>query len=139
MNGATGLKVRLVPCLDVRDGRAKRLSGGLRHARAPRFLPNGRVLFLWEQDKEYGIDVMDVDGREAQTVQRGTTYYRNVAPSPDGRYFAATFTYDLGFHFWQALQHSHPERLQLLDAKGALVSEIAGSWRYGNADADWHR
>jgi hypothetical protein len=72
-------------------------------------------------------------------LQRGTTFYRNVAPSPDGRFFAATFTYDLGFHFWQALLHSHPERLQLLDAKGTPVSEIAASWRYGNADADWRR
>jgi Tol biopolymer transport system component len=125
--------------LDGRDGRVRRLSGGMRQARAPRFLGSGRILFLWTQEKEYGIDVMDVDGRETQTLQRGTTYYRSVAPSPDGRFLAATFTYDLGFHFWQALQHSHPERLQLLDARGALVAEIAGSWRYGNASADWHR
>jgi Tol biopolymer transport system component len=125
--------------LDRHDGHVKRLSAGMRQAWSPRFLASGRILFLWAQEKEYGIDVMDADGREPQTIQRGTTYYRSVAPSADGRFLVATFTYDLGFHFWQALQHSHPERLQLLDGKGTLVAEIASSWRYGNAGADWRR
>jgi Tol biopolymer transport system component len=124
---------------DFRDGRTRRLSRGFRRARAPRFLESGRVLYLWEEGKEFGIDVTDIDGREHETLQRGTAYYRSVVPSPDGRFLAATFTYDLGFDLWHALRHSHPERLLLLDARGAPVAEMANSWRYSNHSADWKR
>lgn len=124
---------------DTADGHVRRISGGLRKARAPRILASGRVLFLWTQGKEYGIDVMDIDGRECETLQRGTAFYRTVAPSPDGRFLAATFTYDLGFHSWQALQPSHQEQLRLLDVHGAQLSDFGSLWRSANHSADWGR
>lgn len=125
--------------LDMPDGRVHRISGGLRKVRAPRFLTSGRVLFLWTEGKEYGIEVTDVDGREHETLQRGTTFYRTVAPSPDARFLAATFTYDLSFHSWQAFQLEHREQLRLLDVHGTPLADLADSWRYANHTADWGR
>jgi Tol biopolymer transport system component len=125
--------------LDGADSRVHRISGGLRKVRAPRFLASGRVLFLWSEGKDYGIDVTDIDGREHETLQHGTAFYRTVAPSPDARFLAATFTYDLGFHSWQAFELKHQEQLRLLDVHGTPLADLAGSWRYANHTADWGR
>jgi hypothetical protein len=115
------------------------MTGGFRRARAPRVLADGRVLFLWVEGKEYGIDTIDLDGKGRETLASGTTYYRTVAPSPDGRYLAATFTFDLAFHPLDALKLRQREELRLLDRHGVRLVELAGSWRYANHTADWGR
>jgi Tol biopolymer transport system component len=50
------------------DGSLRRLTGGFRLVRQARFLPSGRVLCLWRQDKLFGIDAMDVDGGNRETL-----------------------------------------------------------------------
>jgi Tol biopolymer transport system component len=123
--------------MDTAEGRVRRLSGGFRKARSPRFLPGGRVLFLWTEGKEYGIDVIEADGKTRITLQRGSTFYRSVVPSPDGRFLAATFTFDLSFHLWDTMRFSQKEELRLLDLRGERVADLAASWRYANHTADW--
>jgi Tol biopolymer transport system component len=114
-----------------------RLTGGFRKARAPRFLPSGRVLFLWTEGKEYGLDVIDIDGKGRETLLKGTDFYRGVAPSPDGRYLAATFAFDLAFHPSDALKLPQREEIRLLDMHGTRLAPLAGSWLYANHTADW--
>jgi len=125
--------------LDRPEGRARRIAGGFRRVRSPRFLPDGRVLFLWVEAKEYGIDTIDLDGKGRETLATGTEYYRTVAPSPDGRYLAATFAFDLAFHPLEALKLQQRDELRLLDRQGTRLAELAGSWRYANHTADWGR
>jgi len=125
--------------LDLGARRAVRLTGGFRKVRSPRFLPSGRIVFLWTEAKEYGIDVVDPDGSHRETLQTGSVFYRTAVPSPDGRYLAATFTFDLGFRFWTALGFAHREELRLLDLRGTPVAELEGSWRHGNHTAAWAR
>lgn len=124
---------------DLAGARATRLTGGFRKARSPRFLPSGRIVFLWTEAKTYGIDVVDIDGKNRETLHEGSVFYRTAVPSPDGRYLAATFTFDLGFRFWTALGLGHREELQLLDLHGERVAELAASWRHGNHTAAWAR
>jgi Tol biopolymer transport system component len=125
--------------VDLPDGRPRRIAGGFRRVRSPRFLPNGRVLFLWMEGKDHGIDTIDLDGKGRETLSAGTTYYRTVAPSPDGQYLAATFTFDLAFHPLDALKLRQREELRLLDRHGTRLGELAGSWRHANHTADWGR
>ena len=70
--------------LTLADGGVKRLTGGFRLVRTARFLSSGRLLCLWSQGKQFGIDVMDADGRNRETLSQGSTFYRTVAPSPTG-------------------------------------------------------
>jgi hypothetical protein len=72
--------------LTLADGSVKRLTGGFRVVRTARFLPSGRLLCLWSQGKQFGMDVMDADGKNRETLSQGSAFYRTVAPSPDGRY-----------------------------------------------------
>jgi Tol biopolymer transport system component len=125
--------------IDFQDPRPRRIAGGFRKIRSPRFLSSGRVLFLWTEAKEYGIDVVDVEGAGRETLHKGSTFYRSIAPSPDGRFLAATFTFDLGFQAWEALKLRQREDLRLLDRSGTPVAELAGSWRHANHSADWGR
>jgi Tol biopolymer transport system component len=125
--------------VDRRDGKIRRLTGGFRKARAPRFLPDGRIAFLWAEGKEFGVDAIDIDGKARETLDQGTAYYRTQALSPDGRYAAATFTYDLGFHFWQAIASSHREELRLVDLRARTAVPLAKSRRHANHSADWGR
>jgi Tol biopolymer transport system component len=124
--------------LTLADGRVKRLTGGFRQYRALRRLPSGRLLALWSEAKQFGMDQMDADGANRETVAGGTVFYRNVAPSPDGRYLAATFTYDLGFHPLDALR-GRSEELHLLDAHGRALAVLARSWRRTNHSPAWGR
>lgn len=122
--------------LTFADGRVKRLTGGFRLYRALSRLPSGRLLALWSQDKQFGMDLMDAAGSNRETLSQGSVFYRNVAPSPDGRYLAATFTFDLGFHPLDALR-GRTEELHLLDAHGRELGVLARSWRRTNHSPAW--
>jgi hypothetical protein len=122
--------------LTLADGRIKRLTGGFRQYRVLRRLPSGQLLALWSQEKRFGMDQMDGDGANHETLTEGSVFYRNVAPSPDGRYLAATFTFDLGFHPLDALR-GQSEELHLLDARGRALAVLARSWRRSNHSAAW--
>jgi Tol biopolymer transport system component len=122
--------------LELESGRVKRLTGGFRRYRGGRLLPSGRLLALWTQDKQYGMDLMDADGGDRQTLSQGSVFYRDLAASPDGRYFAATFGFDLGFHPLEALRHQR-EEIHLLDAGGRKLGALERAWRSGSHSPDW--
>ena len=124
-------------CIELAQPRPRRLTGGFRKVRSPRVLPSGRVLFLWTEGKVYGIDVVDLDGKNHETLHSGSTFYRRAVPSPDGRYLAATFTFDLAFDPWAALGLPQREELHLVDLRGARLADVAASWRHANHTADW--
>ncbi len=119
------------------DGRPLRVTGGFRKYRAPRFLPSGRLLTPWSQEKQFGIDVMDPDGKNRETLSQGTALYRSVVPSPDGRYLVASFLYDLEFHPAEALKLRKTPELRLLDAHGRPLGSLARSWTEACQSPDW--
>jgi Tol biopolymer transport system component len=121
------------------DGRTARLTGGFKRSRCPRFLPSGRLLCLWSEGKNYGIDVLDADGRNRETLSQGSVYYRSLVPSPEGRFLAATFTFDLRFHPTQALKLRQTEEVHLLDARGSFLRSLERSWRYASHSPSWGR
>lgn len=123
--------------LDLATGKTRRLTGGFRQVYHPRVLSSGRILYLWREDKRFGIDVIDASGKGRETLREGHVYYRTLAPSPDGRFFAATFTYDLGFHPADALKLRQTEEVRLLDAQGVPLATLARSWRSTNMSPDW--
>ena len=82
---------------------------------------------------------LDADGKNRETLWQGPIYYRTITPSPDGRFFAATFTYDLGFHPSDALKLRKTEEVRLLDAQGRPLAILARSGRYPNHSPDWGR
>lgn len=123
--------------LDLADGRTRRLTAGFRRVRAPHFRPDGRLLCLWTQDKQFGLDVLNADGKERQTLSTGSAAYRTLASSPDGRYLVATFDYDLRFHPSQALRLRQTEELHLLDAQGRPLGRLLHSWRHSYRSAIW--
>lgn len=123
--------------LELATGSARRLTGGFRQVYYPRVLASGQILYLWREDKRFGIDVIDANGKNRETLREGHVYYRTLAPSPDGRFFAATFTYDLGFHPADALKLRQTEEVRLLGAQGEPLATLARSWRNGNMAPDW--
>lgn len=125
--------------LELESGRVRKLSSGFRKTRQPRFLPSGRILCLWSEGKSYGMDVIDADGRNRETLSEGSTYYRNVAPSPDGRHFVATFTFDLGFHPTEVLTRRRNEELRLLDPRGRSLRPLSEGWRSSSHSGVWGR
>ncbi len=125
--------------VSLEDGRTVRLTGGFRKSRAPRFLPSGRLVCLWSEGKQHGIDVLDADGKNRETLWQGSIYYRTIAPSPDGRYFAVTFTYDLAFHPADALKMRQTEEVRLLDLRGQPAAILERSGRFSNHSPDWGR
>ena len=125
--------------VSLADGRTVRLTGGFRKSRAPRLLPSGRLVCLWSEGKQHGIDVLDADGKNRETLWQGSIYYRTIAPSPDGRYFAVTFTYDLAFHPADALKRRQTEEVRLLDQRGRPVAILERSGRFINHSPDWGR
>jgi len=125
--------------ISLADGRSSRITGGFHKYRSPRFLPSGRLLALWTQEKQFGIDVMDPDGKNRETLSQGTTLYRSVCPSPDGRYLAASFSYELEFRPSEALKLRKTQEVRLLDAKGGLLGPIERSWSVSNHSPDWGR
>jgi Tol biopolymer transport system component len=123
--------------LDLEPGRVRRLTTGFRSRRHPRFLPSGRILTLWSAEKRHGIEVMDADGKNLETLVDGTVFYRTIAPSPDGRFLVATFTYDLAFHPAEILRIRQAEEVRLLSARGEPLATLAGSWRQAQHSPDW--
>ena len=121
--------------VELADGRVRRLTGGFKRDRAPRFLPSGRILCAWSEGKRHGIDALDPDGRTRETIAEGGRFYRALAPSPDGRFLLATLLYDMGFHPFAGLFGRQRDELHLLDSHGqelALLEPAAHS-------ADWTR
>jgi Tol biopolymer transport system component len=116
------------------DGSVRRLTGGFRVVRHTRFLPTGRLLFLWSQGKQFGIDAMDADGGNRETLSQGTAYYRTVTPSPDGRYLAATFSYES-----DALRFRQREEVRLLDTRGQPVGTLVRAAGSGTHSPHWGR
>jgi Tol biopolymer transport system component len=125
--------------ISLADGRPVRVTGGFRKYRAPCFLPSGRLLALWTLEKKFGMDIMDPDGKTRETAGQGTILYRSAAPSPDGRYLAATFSYDLEFHPAEALKLRKTLEVRLLDAQGRSLGPLARSWSESNHSPDWGR
>jgi Tol biopolymer transport system component len=125
--------------ISLQDGRTQRLTAGFRRYREPRFLPSGRLLVLWSEGKRHGFEAMDADGKNRETLTDGTVFYRTFSPSPDGRYLAATFTFDLAFRPRDALSPRKTEEIHLLDAAGRLVAELERSVRHGSHSPEWGR
>jgi Tol biopolymer transport system component len=116
------------------DGSIRRLTGGFRLVRQARFLPSGRLLCLWSQGKTFGLDAMDADGGNRETLSQGTAYYRTVAPSPDGRYLAATFSYEA-----DALRFRQRDEVRLLDAHGQPLGTLVRASGSGTHSPHWGR
>lgn len=125
--------------LDLDSGRVRKLTGGFHKTRGPRFLPSGRIVCLWSQDKQFGIAVIDGDGKRRETLAQGSTFYRSLAPSPDGRYLAATYTFDLGFHPSEAVTRGRNQELRLLSASALPVASLSEGWRHSNHSPAWGR
>ncbi len=125
--------------VDLADGRVRRLTGGFKRERSPRFLPDGRLVCAWSEAKRHGIDAIDAEGKDRATLAEGGTFYRTIAPSPDGRFLAATLTWDAGFRPLDALRGAQKEEVVLLDATGRAVARLEASRRHANHSPDWGR
>lgn len=123
--------------LALSDGRVHRLTGGFRRVRQPRFRADGRLLCLWSQEKLFGLDLMDADGRNRETLSSGSTCWRTLVPAPDGRHLVATFSYDLRFHWRDVLKLRATEEVRLLDERGAPVGVLERSLRHSNHSPQW--
>jgi Tol biopolymer transport system component len=120
--------------LVLADGSVRRLTGGFRLVRQARFLPSGRLLCLWSQGKQFGLDAMDADGGNRETLSQGTAYYRTLVASPDGRYLAATFSYES-----DALRFRQREEVRLLDARGQPLGTLVKASGNGTHSPHWGR
>jgi Tol biopolymer transport system component len=120
--------------LDLATGEARPLTRGFRTHRCPRFLADGRVVALWTEEKQFGIDVMALDGSGRETLVQGTDYYRTISPSPDGRYLAAGLAFRT-----DSLSLRQNESVVLLDARGKLLGTLAESWRTATGTPFWGR
>ncbi len=120
--------------LDLASGGARPLTRGFRTMHCPRFLHDGRLVALWTEDKQFGIDVVAMDGSARETLVQGRDYYRTIAPSPDGRYMAAGLAFRT-----DALKLRQNESVVLLDAHGRLLGTLADSWRSATGSPFWGR
>ena len=125
--------------VDLADGRVRRLTGGFKRERSPRFLPDGRIVCAWSEGKRHGIDAIDPEGRQRAPLGEGWAFYRTIAPTPDGRFFAATLTWDAGFHPLDALLGGQKEEVVLLDVSGTPVARLEVSRRHANHSPAWGR
>ena len=125
--------------VDLEDGRVRRLTGGFKRERSPRFLPGGRIVCAWSEGKRHGIDVIDAEGKGRTPLAEGGTFHRTIAPSPDGRFLTATLTWDAGFRPLDALLGAEKEAVVLLDASGRSVARLEASRRHANHSPDWGR
>jgi Tol biopolymer transport system component len=125
--------------VDLADGRVRRLTGGWKRERSPRFLPDGRVVCAWSEAKRNGIDVIDAQGKSRVTLEEGGAFHRTVAPSPDGRFLVATLSWDAGFRPLDALLGAQKEEVVLLDASGRPLARLEASRRHANHSPDWGR
>jgi Tol biopolymer transport system component len=118
--------------LDLATGEARPLTRGFRTHRCPRFLPDGRVVALWTEEKQFGIDVMALDGSGRETLVQGTDFYRTIAPSPDGHYLAAALAFRT-----DSLRLRQNESVVLLDTHGKRLGTLAESWRTATGAPFW--
>ncbi len=125
--------------VDLADGRVRRLTGGFKRERSPRFLPDGRIVCAWSEGKRHGIDAIDAEGKERVPLGEGGAFYRTIAPTPDGRFLAATLTWDAGFHPLDALLGAQREQVVLLDASGTPLARLEASRRHANHSPAWGR
>jgi Tol biopolymer transport system component len=125
--------------VDLADGSVRRLTGGFKRERSPRFLLDGRIVCAWSEGKRHGIDAIDAEGRQRAPLAQGGAFYRTIAPTPDGRFLAATLTWDAGFHPLDALLGAGKEEVVLLDASGATVARLEASRGHANHSPDWGR
>jgi Tol biopolymer transport system component len=125
--------------VDLADGRVRRLTGGFKRDRSPRFLPSGRIACAWSEGKRHGIDSIDAEGKNRLPLADGGAFYRTIAPSPDGRFLAATLTWDAGFRPLDALFGAPREQVRLLDGSGRDVGGLEVSQRHANHSPDWGR
>jgi len=125
--------------VDLADGHVRRLTGGFKRERSPRFLSPGRIVCAWSEGKRHGVDVVDAEGKSREPLAEGGAFYRTLAPSPDGRFLAATLTWDAGFRPLDALVGSQKEEVRLLDASGRDLLLLEGSRRHANHSPDWGR
>jgi TolB protein len=125
--------------VDLADGRVRRLTGGFKRERSPRFLSPGRIVCAWSEGKRHGIDVVDAEGKAREPLAEGGAFYRTLAPSPDGRFLVATLTWDAGLRPLDALLGAPKEEVRLLDAAGREVARLEGSRRHANHSPDWGR
>ena len=108
--------------------------------REPRFLPSGRLLALWTQGKQYGLEAMDADGKNRETLSEGSDLLpHRRGRRPTAAILAATFTFDLGFHPAGRPRLRQTEEVHLLDARGRSVAVLTRSWRHANHSPDWGR
>jgi Tol biopolymer transport system component len=121
------------------DGRVRRLTGGFKRERSPRFLSDGRIVCAWSDGKRHGIDAIDAGGTKRAPLAEGGAFYRTIAPTPDGRFLAATLTWDAGFHPLDALLGGQKEQVVLLDANGAPVVPLEASRRHSSHSPAWGR
>jgi Tol biopolymer transport system component len=125
--------------VDLADGQTRRLTGGFRNERSPRFLPDGRLACAWSEGKRHGIDAFDPSGGSRQTLFEGGTVYRTLAPSPDGRFLAATFSHDFAFNPLRALLPRQTEEVRLLGLDGRELATLEGSAWHTCHSPDWGR
>jgi len=125
--------------VDLADGRVRRLTGGFKRERSPRFLPDGRIVCAWSEGKRHGIDAIDAEGTRRAPVAESGAFFRTIAPTPDGRFLAATLTWDAGFHPLDALLGGLKEEVVLLDASGAPLGPLEASRRHANHSPAWAR
>jgi Tol biopolymer transport system component len=125
--------------VDLADARVRRLTGGFKRERSPGFLPDGRVVCAWSEGKRHGVDAIDAEGRARAALVEGGAFYRTIAPTPDGRFLAATLTWDAGLHPMDALLGAQKEEVVLLDASGARVARLEASRRHANHSPAWGR
>jgi Tol biopolymer transport system component len=125
--------------VDLGDGRVRRLTGGFKRERSPRFLPSGRLVCAWSEGKRHGIDVLDPESGGRETLEQGDTYFRTLAPSPDGRFLAATFSWDLSLRPLATFFAGRREQVRLLSASGRELATLEGSWWHAYHSPDWGR
>jgi Tol biopolymer transport system component len=125
--------------VELGDGRVRRLTGGFKRERSPRFLPDGRIVCAWSDGKRHGIDAIDAEGTRRAPLAESGAFYRTISPTPDGRFLAATLSWDAGFHPLDALLGGDKERVVLLDAKGAPVASLEASRRHASHSPAWGR
>jgi len=125
--------------VDLADGRVRRLTGGFRRERSPRFLRSGRIVCAWSEGKRHGLESVDADGKGREPLVEGGAVYRTIAPSPDGRYIAATLSWDAGAWSLGSLLGAQREEVRLLDAAGRELAPLEASGRHANHSPDWGR
>jgi Tol biopolymer transport system component len=125
--------------VELASGRVSRISGGFKRDRSPRFLADGRLVCAWSEGKRHGIDTIDLATKTRTTLTEGGVFYRTLAPSPDGRFLAATRSWDVGLHPLAVLLGGQREEVHLLDASGHELAPLEASRRRSNHSPDWGR